>query len=930
MANYVARAGIAALLLGTSLRPLAAQTGTIFGCVSEKRSGAPIADARVDALGGTSKGGSAMTHSDGQFAIRSLSPGVYALVVTRLGAQRQRVDAITVRPGESTTVNVVLAALPTALDMVVTSASRHEEKVLDAPAPTFVVSQQALATRPALTVADHLKTLPGVDVSTGGIVQSNIVTRGFNNAFSTRLLMLRDYRFASVPSLGVNAPFLIPGTMDDIDRIEVVLGPAAALYGPNATDGVLHIITKSPFDAPGTTLTFDGGTRSIARGSLRHAQIVSPKLAFKLSAEAMRGSDWRYRDPGEPDSVPHGSGYARRNFDVDRVAGEGRLDYRPTPGLELVTTYGVTHSGSALELTGANGTAQARNWTYQALQQRLHWHGLFAQLLANSSDAGNADSLDTHGTFLLRSGQPIVDHSRLVAAASQYAWDWSARESLVAGVDYAWTNPRTGHTINGRNEDDDNVTQVGGYLHSVTHVAPKWDFVAAVRADHSDRLNTWVYSPRAAVVFKPRPEQTLRLTFNRAYTTPSNFEMFLDLVQVRDPGGLPYTIRAVGNPPNEGWSYLRSCDAQLVDGLCVRSPFPSALATPNSVVSANAAAYYQAALAAIAPRLPASVQPLLPILQSLGPTSAQVAGVLRYLTSPGSTVDPTSLSSIAPLKPSFVNELALGYKATAIRALQLSVDAWYQEQVNFTTSAQAATPNLFFDPQSLGAYLVQQLTAALVAQGMPQAQAQATATAAAPALAGGLAAVPLATVALSNQRLANNSDIIYTYRNLSQKIRYGGIDVGLEATLAPRWRLGATYSYMTKSTFPNIETSPGVPLRLNAPQNKGSLGLDYGDLASLVQWQTRVRYTDGFAVNSGVYSTGIDYPSPGTAGTTYRYPPVPTRMLVDASVSMPLPSSGGRAAWSIIGTNLLNAYAPTFVGVPGIGRSVLTRIRYTL
>lgn len=930
MANYVARACVATLLLAMSRRPLGAQTGIILGRVTEKSSRAPLSGSRVDALGATSKGGSATTGADGQFEIRNLSPGVYTLLVTRLGMQRERVDAIIVRPGESTTVNVELAALPTALASVVTSASRHEEKVLDAPAPTFVVSQQALAIRPALTVADHLKALPGVDVSTGGIVQSNIVTRGFNNAFSTRLLMLQDYRFASVPSLGVNAPFLIPGTLDDIDRIEVVLGPAAALYGPNATDGVLHIITKSPFDAPGTTLTFDGGTRSIARGSLRHAQIVSSKVAFKLSAEGMRGSDWRYHDPGEPDSVPHGRGYARRNFDVNRVAGEGRLDYRPTPGLELVTTYGVTHSGSGLELTGANGTAQAHNWTYQALQQRLHWHGLFAQVLANSSDAGNADSLDTHGTFLLRSGQPIVDHSRLVAAASQYAWDWSARESLVAGADYAWTNPRTGHTINGRNEDDDNVTQIGGYLHSVTHVAPKLDLVAAVRADHSDRLNDWVYSPRAAVVYKPAAEQTLRLTFNRAYTTPSNFEMFLDLVQVRDPGGLPYTIRAVGNPPNEGWSYLRSCDVQLIDGLCVRSPFPSALGAPNSVVSANAAAYYQAALAAIAPRLPASVQPLLPILRSLDPTSAQVAGVLRYLTSPGRTVDPTSLSSIAPLKPSFVNELGVGYKGAALQGLQLSVDVWYQEQVNFTTSAQAATPNLFFDPQSLGAYLAQQLTAALVAQGMPQAQAQAAAAAAAPALAGGLAAVPLATVTLSNQRLAGNSDIIYTYRNLAQKIRYGGMEVGLDAVLAPRWRLGATYSYMTKSTFTNIETSPGVPLRLNAPPNKGSLTLDYGDMSSLMQWQTRIRYTDGFAVNSGVYSTGIEYPSPGTPGTTYSYAPVPTRTLLDVSIGLPLPSSGGRAAWSIIGTNLLNAYAPTFVGVPGIGRSVLTRIRYTL
>lgn len=826
MATHRVRTVLVALLVAMSLRTAIAQTGAVIGRVTEKSSGAPVAGARVDASSVTGRVSSATTRNDGRFELRNLSPGLYTVLVTRLGTQRERRDNVPVRIDDSTVVDVALSAVPARLAQVVTSASRHEEKVLDAPAPTFVVSQQAIALRPALTVADHLKALPGVDVSTGGIVQSNIVTRGFNNAFSTRLLMLQDYRFASVPSLGVNAPFLIPGSLDDIDRIEVVLGPDAALYGPNTTDGVLHIITKSPFDDPGNTITIDGGTRSIARGAVRHAQIVSPKLAFKVSADAMRGSDWRYRDPGEPDSVPHGAGFARRSFDVNRVSGEGRLDYRPGAGLELVTTYGISHAGSGLELTGANGTAQARNWTYQAVQERLHWRGLFAQVLANSSDAGNADSLDTRGTFLLRSGQPIVDRSRLVAAASQYAWDWSSRESMIAGTDYTWTNPRTGHTINGRNEDDDNVTQIGGYLHSVTHVAPKWDLVSAIRADHSDRLTGWLYSPRAAIVYKPADNQSIRLTFNRAYTTPSNFEMFLDLVQVRDPGGLPYTIRAVGNPPNDGWSYLNSCDVALAGGLCVRSPFPSALGAPNSAVSANAAAYYQATLAAVAPRLPATVQPLLPILQALNPTSAQVAGVLRYLTSPGATVDPASLTSIPALKPSFVNEVGLGYKGSPIRQLELSLDLWYQEQVNFTTSAQAATPNLFLDPQTLGNFLAQEIAAALIAQGMPQAQAQATAAGAAPALAAGLAAVPVATVALSNPRLANNSDIIYTYRNLDRKIRYGGVDVGLDIGLSERWRLGATYSRVSKSTFPEIETSPGVPLRLNAPQNKGSVTLD--------------------------------------------------------------------------------------------------------
>ncbi len=118
-----------------------------------------------------------------------------------------------------------------------------------------------------MTAADQVQGLAGVDVSKGGIAQSNVVARGFNNTFSGSLLMLQDYRFAGVPSLRVNVPLLFTSTNEDIERIEVLLGPASALYGPNSSHGVIHTITKSPFTSQGTMLTVDGGTHSLFRAS---------------------------------------------------------------------------------------------------------------------------------------------------------------------------------------------------------------------------------------------------------------------------------------------------------------------------------------------------------------------------------------------------------------------------------------------------------------------------------------------------------------------------------------------------------------------------------------------------------------------------------------------------------------------------------------
>ena len=81
------------------------------------------------------------------------------------------------------------------------------------------------------------------------------------------------------------------------------------------------------------------------------------------------------------------------------------------------------------------------------------------------------------------------------------------------------TDPRTGGTRNGRNEDDDEIDEVGGYLQSETHLTPRLDLVAAARLDRNSRLPSAILSPRAAIVFKPGDSQTWRLSFNRAFET---------------------------------------------------------------------------------------------------------------------------------------------------------------------------------------------------------------------------------------------------------------------------------------------------------------------------------------------------------------------------------------------------------------------------
>ena len=921
---------IVALMLVVAVGAGAQETGSIAGTVvnSEQQ---PLNGARVEARLATRVVARATARDDGAFRLDQLVAGTYAVIVSRIG-YAPHTESVRVAAGSSVSLRVIMTASAAQLNEVTTTASRRTEKILDAPASVSVVSTERIAERPALSVMENVRALPGVDVAQGGLVQSAIVARGFNNVFSGQMLTLIDNRFASVPSLRVNVPFLFTASNEDIERIEVLLGPAAALYGPNSANGVLHIITKSPFDSRGTTLTVDGGERSVIRTAARHAGVINDALAFKLTGEYTRGQDWQFFDPAEPATFPNTPNTPRgrvgqpnkRDFNIQRYGGEARLDWRMGENTEWINTYGLANAVNTVELTGANGAGQIRNWAVQSAQSRFRSGRLFAQVFANLSDAGNKDSNDLNGTYLLRTGQSIVDQSRVVGAQAQHSFDLGASNSLVYGMDYTFTNPRTGGTINGRNEDDDNTAEIGGYAQSTSHLDPKWDMLLAARLDRHNRLDGTFFSPRAALVFKPAPDQSFRLTFNRAFSTPANFSFFLDLLQAANVSGLPYNVRAVG--VNNGFQFRRDC-AGGVGSLCMRSPFtPAAAGGSATFVPANAGGYYPAALqvalagglrnALLASGLPASAaDATIARLATFNATTANVGTKLSYITN-GTFTTPEAVTDIARLKPSYTNMLELGYKGAVGQHLFLATDLWTQRRDNFTTAAQNFTPNALLDGGTLVAGLAAHLAPVLGA----------SAPAVAAAVAGSLARIPLGTV-VPDSRVTPNGDIAFTYKSIDKSIYLSGADVAFDYMLSSDLSAAGTYSWMSQTEF---DVEPGQPpLTLNSPNHKASFALRYSDSPHNVTTELRGRYQNTFRVNSAVFITGRDLTAPD--GSKYQYRQPPTAMFLDAQIAWKLPlASANGALISISGTNLLNNKVPLFAGVPDIGRLVMTRLQFTL
>jgi outer membrane receptor for ferrienterochelin and colicins len=920
------------LLFTTAATALAQQTGSITGNVRDVGANAPVASATVEAVdAGGLTAGRAVTDASGRYRISGLAPGIYVVVVSGAGFETRRVEA-RVSAGGTANVNLQITTGNVQLDPLVISASKRPEKAIEAPARVEVISQREIEARPVATPVDHLRGIPGVDIASTGVQSSNVVARGFNNIFSGSLHALTDYRIAGVPSLRVNFLHFIPSNNEDIQRMEVVLGPGAALYGPNTANGILHILTKSPLDEQGTTVTLGGGDRSTLQAQFRTAHLLGENFGIKLSGQYLRSDEWEYTDPAEVaeqqkfasnlaffrNDLMRASGITaaeadvriarigQRDFDVVRWGGEVRADWRVTPSLTAVVSGGLTNAANGIELTGL-GASQVKDWKSSYVQARATWNRLFGQVYMNRSDAGE--------TFLLRNGAPIVDRSRVVVGQLQHGTDlWGGRQRFTYGGDYTLTTPETEGTINGLYEEDDETREFGAYLQSETAISPKLDLVLAGRIDTHSALPDPVFSPRAALVFKPREGHAMRVSYNRAFTTPSSLNQFLDLgssIPNLQLAQLGYSLRIQGTG-DEGFS-LRQPDGSYL----VRSPFtPAAAGGPGQLLPANSNTLYPLLLGVLsAGGAPAGLVSYLNSIRT--PLTAAVGLSYLNVAETGATPRPFSelaLDELPPIRESISNTLEAGYKGILANRVLFSADVWWSRREGLVTPLTIQTPLVLLNGQQLGGYLVPRLMADL---GMSQAQAL--------AVVQQMASVPLGVVSSADVH-ANGGQLLVTYVNVDEKLDLWGTDVSARVLIGNEWSVGLSGSFVSEDHW-NTESAGLVTL--NAPTRKATVSINYDDDEDTgLTSELRMRYTNGFPVNSGVYVGTACLLEEGQTPGPLQEDCVSDYTLLDLNMGYRLPFGRRNTTLQVGITNLLDADYRPFPGVPNIGRMILARVKY--
>ncbi|MDJ0839584.1 MAG: TonB-dependent receptor plug domain-containing protein [Acidobacteriota bacterium] len=469
------------------------------------------------------------------------------------------------------------------VEMVV-SASRKAEKKLEAPSTIETVTEAAFSktnTAGFLAAAAQVK---GVDYVSGGISLQRINARGFTTSFQSRMLRTKNGRLQTLPGAGVPQDTVASTTTLDIKKVEFVLGPASALYGANASSGVLNVITKTPWDEKGTAVRLRGGEQSLFEGQLRHAGISSDgRWGWKVTGSVITADDF------DSPNVYFADGSNQTTHSPEETAAALRRD-NPNPltwawredeladfsiygnrwevtGYFQENNYRLSGGYSWTDNDGFTTTNLGRNRLKGYEVETLHFEVSHPRFFLQASRTGN-DGGDTYGiqnvTPALAAGLPldtivsdpnialVFDQSSMIDLEGQVNQTWGNLE-VIAGISYREFSPDSGGTylddggeLPFHTEISREETGVYAQL-DLRLLEEKLRLTGAVRRDESNEFDAET-SPKFSVTYT-EGNHNFRAGFNKAHRVPSILENHLHFARVAALGNINV---ALGNPV--GWN----------------------------------------------------------------------------------------------------------------------------------------------------------------------------------------------------------------------------------------------------------------------------------------------------------------------------------------------------------------------------------------
>jgi len=800
---------VAGFLLGCMLAGAAfAADGRVSGRVTDP-SGLGLAGAEVSI---SELGLKTATDADGRFVLEPVPAGSYEVLFHH--GNWTATATVEVAEDEETRLDQVDTGGTFAETITVFSASRRAERITEAPAAVTIVPAAEIERQ-----ASHgqlpklLEFTPGAEVTQSGIYDFNFNTRGFNSSLNRRVAVLVDGREPSVPFLGSQEWASISFPLDDLEQAELVRGPSAALYGANASSGVLNLITKRPRGSEGGLVRLAGGELSTVNADARWAGQLGGEWWGKLVGGIRKSGDFtvsrqgaaEYSVPctarGQTDCLPQEVVPLDPEDDDDIKFLSGRVDRYVDEERGLFTLEGGWADVSGPVFQTGIGRVQLvdvqRQW-FRTNFASSHFNFLVTM---NTRDAPQQTALSTGNNLALDS----------TSWKAEIQTNWSLADDrvfLVGGVSYRdddidSKDPNSRIRPRAFASRGDSLRQtllfepvhhdfVAAFGQLDWRVSDRFRFVLAGRYDDSS-LHEAQFSPKGSLVFSLGPSSTLRLTYNRAFQVPNYSEYFLQAET-----GPAINLGAVP-------CFERNASGQFVP--CAASPIVNLeeLCALDGVPCYFDTDFVPGEGPEIAPR---------PADQITGDTQLLALGNSQLAVEEVETYE-------------------LGYSGVLGDRVLLTVDAWQSKNKNFITDllTQLGTPLGRVNPEFGPYQLPEELS--------PERRDQ-------------IDFILRTVLGGFYPFLSTNKDgvpilALASYTNFGS-VDTTGVDVGVSWVLADDWTLDFNYSWFD---FKIQDSAPGLEQILlpNTPENKAAVALTYVgprfDASLAARWSDDFRWVVG-------------------------------------------------------------------------------------
>ncbi|HVY80605.1 MAG TPA: TonB-dependent receptor [Steroidobacteraceae bacterium] len=431
----------------------------------------------------------------------------------------------------SSTDSLKRLSLEELFDVEVSSVSKTPEPIGEAAAAVTVVSSTDIERSGATSVPDALRFVPGLHIAHTGASQWAVSSRGFTSVNSEKLLVLSDTRSLYTPLVSGVAWDVQDYVLADIDRIEVIRGPGAALWGSNAVNGVINITTKSARDTQGLYLAGNLGTDDFTSAAARYGGQTDGGVAYRVFGKyTERGASF-HSDPTTSDDFRLSHVGFRTDWEAttaDAFTVQGDLYHGDAgqlrPSLTVIGRPGPTGDLSA-DLSGGNVLGRWRRalGPTSEFQVRAYYDH------TRRDDPTYLDELDTFDLDL------------------QHRFALGSKQDILWGLSYRYMADRfdgKGSFVGALQPGDAHDSLVSGFVQDQIALGDAVRLTLGTKLEHND-FSGFEVQPSVRAAWGLERGQTLWAAVSRAVRVPTRIERDV-AIDATDPAGNP-VLRLLGN-----------------------------------------------------------------------------------------------------------------------------------------------------------------------------------------------------------------------------------------------------------------------------------------------------------------------------------------------------------------------------------------------